>query len=118
MEGRLATTPELKVTKNGNYFTSFLIFNNKFTQEVTDERPVVDTPNNLAIPCVTFDRQAENLCKYGKKGMIISVVGKIEMARRINQDGYILQKLFVNATNVNFLYDHEREEKKNKKAGD
>ena len=61
--GRLVRDPELKQTKKNTPICKFTIATNE------KETSFID--------CVVWDKQAENLCKYQKKGNLIAVLGKI-----------------------------------------
>lgn len=103
LEGRLAFDPVLNTSKNGERYTSFLVFNNHHTKSPTKENPFVPIKDNLAVPCVAWGKLAEILCEYGKKGLMISVIGCLKMYRYVNKEGLSVNKLYVQATNINFL---------------
>ena len=103
LEGRLAFDPKLKTAKNSKKYASFLIFNNQHTANPTEQNPIVRVKDNLAIPCVAWEKIAEYLCNNGKKGDLVSVVGKIRMYKHVNQEGLVVYKLYIQVGSLNFL---------------
>ncbi len=70
--GRLVKTPELKSTQSNIYFTNFTIaVNRQFKSESGEQEADF-------INCITWRKQAENLCKYQTKGSLIGVQGRIQ----------------------------------------
>ena len=69
LTGRLTKDPVLEHTKNGTAICQFSIATN---------RPVVREGEQQAdfITCRSWNKQAENLCKYQVKGNLIGVVGE------------------------------------------
>lgn len=65
--GRITKEPELRKTKNNKAFTSFALAVKRDKSETTDY------PD-----CVAYGKIAETICKYVKKGDLISVEGKTQ----------------------------------------
>ena len=78
--GRLTQDPELRTTSSGLSTCSFTI--------AVDGRPSANgEPHTDFIRCVAWRNQAENLCKYQKKGSQIGVTGRIQTGSYDAQDG-------------------------------
>ena len=79
--GRITRDPELRTSPNGVSFTSFSIAVNRPVPNAQGER-VADFIN-----CVAFNKQAENLARYIRKGGLIGVEGKLQTRSYQAQDG-------------------------------
>lgn len=79
--GRITRDPELRTSPNGVSFTSFSIAVNRQFANAQGER-VADFIN-----CVAFNKQAENLARYIRKGGLIGVEGKLQTRTYQAQDG-------------------------------
>ena len=78
--GRLTQDPELRTTSSGLSTCSFTI--------AVDGRPSANGESHTDfIRCVAWRNQAENLCKYQKKGSQIGVTGRIQTGSYDAQDG-------------------------------
>lgn len=85
LTGRLTKDCELKYTGNGNAVASFsLAVNRSFKR---DGEPEADYLN-----CVVWNKTAEALAKYTKKGSLIGVTGRIQTRNYENQQG---QRIYV-----------------------
>lgn len=94
--GRLTADPELRTTGSG-------IANCRFTIAV-DGRPNQNgEPHTDFISCVAWRNQAENLCKYQKKGSQIGVTGHIQTGSYDAQDGTKRYTTDVVADRITFL---------------
>lgn len=101
--GRLTKDPELKQTSSGIYFSNFtLAVNRSFKNEQGETEADF-------INCIVWRNQAENLCKYMRKGSQIGVEGRIQTRSYETEEGmrYITE---VVANSITFL------ESKNEKA--
>jgi single-strand DNA-binding protein len=76
--GRLTADAELKSTQNGKMVTSFTIAN---------DTGWGDNKKTNFIPCVAWNKQAENICKYFAKGDPILVRGQLQMRNYTTNDG-------------------------------
>ncbi len=75
--GRLTRDPELKKTNTGKTVSSFtLACDKKFGNKETD-----------FVNCVVWDKQAEFLCNYLKKGSLIGLTGRIQSRNFEGSDG-------------------------------
>lgn len=79
--GRITRDPELRTSPNGVSFTSFSIAVNRQFANAQGER-VADFIN-----CVAFNKQAENLARFIRKGGLIGVEGKLQTRTYQAQDG-------------------------------
>ena len=70
--GRLTRDPELRATSTGRNVCQFSIAVNRNFTNANGEREAD------FINCVVWDKQAENLVKYQKKGNQIAVDGRIQ----------------------------------------
>jgi single-strand DNA-binding protein len=76
--GRLTDSAELKTTQSGKTVTSFTIAN---------DTGWGDNKKTNFIPCVAWNKQAENICKYFTKGDPILVRGQLQMRNYTTNDG-------------------------------
>lgn len=65
--GRITKDLELRSTKSGNSVCEFTLAVNR------------DKENTDFITCQVWSKQAENLCKYQRKGSLISVIGELRV---------------------------------------
>lgn len=79
--GRITKDPELRTSPNNVSFTAFSIAVNRTVVSSNGEREAD------FINCVAFNKQAENLCRFIKKGGQIGVEGKLQTRRYTAQDG-------------------------------
>lgn len=96
LTGRITKDIELKVTPTGKSVCSFsLAVERKFVQngeKVTD-----------FINCQLWGKSAETLEKYGKKGMMIGVEGRLQTRKYTNQQGQTVYVTEVIADSFSFL---------------
>ena len=96
LAGRVTKDIELKVTPTGKSVCSFsLAVNRKFVQ---DGERQADFTN-----CQLWGKSAETLEKYGKKGMLIGVEGRLQTRNYINQQGQTVYVTEVVAESFTFL---------------
>jgi single-strand DNA-binding protein len=91
--GRITDDPELKKTKNGKVYTRFSVatterFNNKKNTEFHQ--------------CVAWEKIAQNICKYVKKGRSILVEGPIRTNSYTDQNNQKKLVKLLNVLNVQF----------------
>ena len=79
--GRITRDPELRTSPSGVSFTAFSIAVNRQFANAQGER-VADFIN-----CVAFNKQAENLARFIRKGGLIGVEGKLQTRTYQAQDG-------------------------------
>ena len=85
LTGRLTKECDLKYTQNGNAVASFTLAVNKAYKR--DGEPDADFIN-----CVVWNKTAEALANYTRKGSLIGVTGSIQTRNYENQQG---QRVYV-----------------------
>ena len=71
--GRLTAEPELRYTESDKAYTRFtLAVNRKYKKD--DETRDADF-----IPVVAWEKRAETICQYVKKGNRLGIVGRIQI---------------------------------------
>ena len=95
--GRLTKDPELRTTPTGRNVCQFSIAVNRTYTGVNGEREAD------FINCVVWDKQAENLVKYQKKGNQIAVDGRIQTRNYDDKDGKKVYVTEILASNISFL---------------
>lgn len=95
--GRLTRDPELRVTQTGRNVCQFSIAVNRTFTNPNGEREAD------FINCVVWDKQAENLSKYQKKGNQIAVEGRIQTRNYDDKDGKKVYVTEILVTNISFL---------------
>ena len=101
--GRLTKDPELRYTLNGTACCQFSLAVGNGKGKDGEER-LASFPN-----IVVWDKQAENLAKYQKKGSQIAVDGKLQTRSYENEKGVKVYVTEVVARQIQFL-DSKREE--------
>ena len=93
--GRLTKDPDLRYTPNGNPVTSFTLAVNRISKK--EGQPDADFIN-----IVCWNKVAENVANYLKKGSLVGVDGRIQTRNYEGQNGrvYVTEIL---AENVQFL---------------
>lgn len=95
--GRLTRDPELRATFTGRNVCQFSIAVNRNFTNANGEREAD------FINCVVWDKQAENLVKYQKKGNQIAVDGRIQTRNYEDKDGKRVYVTEILANNISFL---------------
>lgn len=95
--GRLTRDPELRSTPAGRNVCQFSIAVNRTFTNANGDREAD------FINCVVWDKQAENLVKYQKKGNQIAVDGRIQTRNYEDKDGKRVYVTEILANNINFL---------------
>lgn len=96
--GRLTRDPELRYTPSTNRpVASFTVAVNRNFTNANGEKEAD------FISCVVWDKQAENLAKYQKKGNLISVEGRIQTRNYDGEDGKKVYVTEVVANNISYL---------------
>lgn len=80
LTGRLTKTPELRYTGNNLAFAHFTIAVNRPKKE--DGTQEADF-----ISCVAWNKTAEHICTYLKKGSLVGLEGRIQTGTYDKQDG-------------------------------
>ena len=95
--GRLTRDPELRSTPAGRNVCQFSIAVNRTFTNANGDREAD------FINCVVWDKQAENLVKYQKKGNQIAVEGRIQTRNYDDKDGKKVYVTEILASNISFL---------------
>lgn len=96
LTGRVTKDIELKVTPTGKSVCSFsLAVNRKFVQDGERQADFIN--------CQLWGKSAEMLEKYGKKGMLIGVEGRLQTRNYTNQQGQTVYVTEVVAESFTFL---------------
>lgn len=102
--GRLTKDPEVRYTPNGTACCQFNLAVGNGKDKDGEERPA-SFPN-----IVVWDKQAENLAKYQKKGNQIAVDGRLQTRSYENEKGVKVYVTEVVARQIQFL-DNKKEER-------
>ena len=95
--GRLTKDPELRYTPNGKAFTRFtLAVNKQFTSQSGEKEADF-------ISCVAWNKNAENLANFMRKGNLIGIDGRIQTGSFEGQDGKRVYTTDVLAESIQFL---------------
>ena len=89
--GRITADPELKHTESGKAVTSFQLAVNGFKDDVS------------FIPVTAWNKTAELICQYVKKGNRIAIEGRINQRSYEHKDGGKRSIVEVVANQVQFL---------------
>lgn len=96
LTGRVTKDIELKVTPTGKSVCSFsLAVNRKFVQDGERQADFIN--------CQLWGKTAETLEKYGKKGMLIGVEGRLQTRNYTNQQGQTVYVTEVVVESFTFL---------------
>ena len=97
--GRLTKDPDLRHTTNDKAVATFtLAVDRPFNKDETD-----------FIPCVVWQKQAENCANYLSKGSQVAVEGRIQVRTYDDKDGQKRWVTEVVANNVRFLDSKNKE---------
>ena len=100
LTGRITKDLELRKTKNDKSVCEFTIATNRIGQEDAD-----------FINCVVWNKQAENLCKYQKKGNLIGVEGQLRN-EKYEYNGQTKYKIYIIVNQLEFLSNSKNKEEK------
>ena len=95
--GRLTKDPELRTTPTGRNVCQFSVAVSRNFTNANGEREAD------FINCVVWDKQADNLVKYQKKGNQIAVEGRIQTRNYDDKDGKKVYVTEILASNISFL---------------
>ena len=95
--GRLTRDPELRTTTTGRNVCQFSVAVSRTFTNANGEREAD------FINCVVWDKQAENLVKYQKKGNQIAVEGRIQTRNYDDNNGKKVYVTEILANNISFL---------------
>ncbi|WP_373898237.1 single-stranded DNA-binding protein [Haloimpatiens sp. FM7315] len=100
--GRLVRDPEVIKTNEGKMFSKFTIAINNYKGS---KEKTVDY-----VPVITFSKTSEYASKYLKKGMLVSLVGRISTGNYETKDGEKKYYIDVIANEVQILSSASKKE--------
>ena len=101
--GRLTKEPELKYTKDGKGYCNFtLAVSREFKKDETD-----------FINCVAWDKRAEAIANYVKKGNKLGIIGRLQIDK--NNDIFYTK---IAVEKIEFLENSKKEENKDNEIDD
>lgn len=95
--GRLTKDPEIRVTQEQKSIGRIIVAINRNRQDAD------------FISCIAFDKKAELLEKYFRKGDRIGIVGSIRTGSYKNRDGQTVYTTDVMVDEIEFLQDKKQE---------
>lgn len=95
--GRLTRDPELRTSGSGNSFVNFSVAVNRNYTSNNGER------ETDFINCIAFNKQAENLSRYIRKGGLVGIDGRLQTRTYTAQDNTKRTVMEVICDTVNFL---------------
>ena len=96
LAGRLTKDPELKYSGSGVAMCRFTVaVNRQFKKDGQDEADFIN--------CLCFNKTAENLANFQKKGSLIGVDGRIQTGKYTNADNQTVYTTDVVAESIQFL---------------
>ena len=95
--GRITDDPELKKTRSGKAYTRFCVATTEFFNGSDGKKE-----NTEFHQCVAWERKAENICRYVKKGQGILVEGPVRTSTYTDKDDAKRSIRLLNVFNVQF----------------
>ncbi len=95
--GRLTRDPELRTSGSGNSFVNFSIAVNRNYTSNSGEREAD------FINCIAFNKQAENLSRYIRKGGLVGIDGRLQTRSYTAQDNTKRTVMEVICDTISFL---------------
>lgn len=109
MVGRMTKDPEVRVTNTGAKTTSFTLALNRNYNSA-------DGVQADYIPCVVWNKVAENVEKYCAKGSLVGVEGRLRSRSYDDKDGKKVYVVEVVCDSVQFLETKQSREKDTNRA--
>lgn len=106
--GRMTKDPELRRTGNGTAVTSFTLAVNRTFTDQNGERQAD------FIPCVIWNKGAENTARYCGKGSLVGVDGRLQVRSYQDNNGQNRYATEVICESVQFLETKKDEQQQNK----
>ena len=100
--GRIVKDLELRRTNNGHAVCSFTLAVNRDFKE-QDGNKAVDWIN-----CIAWRQGAEYICKYGKKGRMVVLDGRLQSREYTDRNGEKKKAWEVTASNIYFADKDEK----------
>jgi single-strand DNA-binding protein len=107
LTGRIANDLELRATTTGKSICDFRLATN---------RPVTRDGEKVAdfINCRVWNKRAENLAQYQKKGNLIAVIGRMQVEKYTDKDGKDRYSTYVLVEELEYL-ERKKEDKQEEK---
>lgn len=102
--GRLTRDPELKLTQTGTSVTNIMLAVQRNYRNQAGEYEAD------FIPCIFWNKAAENIVHYCRKGFMIALIGRIQTRNYENEDGKRVYVTEVVAEYVRFLEPKNHEQ--------
>ena len=107
--GRLTAKPELRYTSTNLAMCRFTIAVNRTYSNSQGEK------ETDYINCVSFKKQAENICDFLDKGSLVAIEGRIQTGSYDDKDGNKRYTTDVMVNGIQFLSASKKEEKAEQK---
>lgn len=107
--GRLTAKPELRYTSTNLAMCRFTIAVNRTYSNAQGEK------ETDYINCVSFKKQAENICNFLDKGSLVAIEGRIQTGSYDDKDGNKRYTTDVMVNGIQFLSASKKEEKTEQK---
>ena len=107
--GRLTAKPELRYTSTNLAMCRFTIAVNRTYSNSQGEK------ETDYINCVSFKKQAENICNFLDKGSLVAIEGRIQTGSYDDKDGNKRYTTDVMVNGIQFLSASKKEEKAEQK---
>ena len=112
--GRLTKDPDLRYTQNGRAMATFTLAVDKQLSREKKQEMEAQGKATADFPRITaWGKQAENLCKYLKKGRQCSVEGSIQTGMYKDKDGKTVYTTDVLANNIEYLNNYQDKNNQN-----
>lgn len=83
LSGRLTDDPKLMRTTTGKAYCFYTLACQKFSSN--------DGQSADFISCVAWEKMAENLAKYMRKGGRVNIIGKLQTRKQQNTGNYVME---------------------------
>lgn len=95
LEGRITKDPILKKTQNGKQYVAFIVAN---SQKNAEGKEYTDF-----VPCIAWNKTAELITTYLKKGALISLEGSLSVQNTVADNGCYKTYIRVLCSRIHFL---------------
>ena len=103
LTGRITKDPEIKKNNNGGSYCYFTI-------AVDDGKDKDGNRQTCFVDCITYDKRAEFLANYIKKGYMLAVTGSLHISEKQDEHGNYTKRTTVRAYNVENLQPRQTEQ--------
>lgn len=106
--GRLTTNPELRYTTDEK---AYVRMNLAVDRGISKEEKLVGKQSADFISCVFWNKNAENLAKFMKRGSLIAVEGKLRTSSYESEDGTKKYTTDVRVDSLKFLESKSKDDR-------